>query len=257
LLKKRIIPKIIVRPEPGNSQKFSAFVSFQYNSFSRIGTLGSQLRILESNKVDELFIINADKSEEPISNAFVSHVSNAISALKTPVAIGGGIGSLIDAEKLVESGADKLVIGVSEVRFPLIKELSRKFGAQALVGSFDYSLQEGGLRIGRNMTEALPLEQFVSLALKAESEGIGEILLNCVDNDGSKHGLDLETISEFYRSLSIPIIASSGAGNPEHFVMAFEAGADAVSAGTYFSKLDQSPLQLRSRLLNKGVYLRK
>ena len=256
MLKKRIIPKIIVKPDSENSQEYSACVSFQYTSFSRIGTLGSQLKILESNKVDELIIINVDKSEEPISEAFLAYVSGAISALKTPVTIGGGIETLFDAENLVASGADKLLIGVNEARLPLLKELSGEFGAQAIVGSIDYCLKEGRLHNGESVKEVLSLERLISLALRGQAEGIGEILLNCVNNDGVKNGLDLETISAFHECLSIPIIASSGAGNPEHFVMAFEAGADAVSAGTYFSKLDQSPLQLRSRLRNSGVYLR-
>ena len=257
MLKKRIIPKIIVKSDAGNSSEYSAYVSFQYTSFSKIGTLGSQLKILESNKVDEVIIINANKSDRPISENFLAYVSDAILALKTPVTIGGGIESLFDAENLVSAGADKLIVGVNEARFPLINQLSSKFGAQAVVGSIDYCLNKGRLHNRGNVKEALPLEYLISIALRGQSEGIGEILLNCVDNDGSKNGFDLKAISEFHESLSIPVIASSGAGNPDHFVMAFEAGADAVSAGTYFSKMDQSPLQLRSRLLNRGVRLRK
>jgi len=256
MLKKRIIPKIIVIPNPAKLVEYSACVSFQYTSFSRIGTLGSQLKILESNRVDELIIVNADKSYNPVSETFLTYVSDAISVLKTPVAIGGGIESISDAEKLISSGADKLIIGVNERRLPLINALSRKYGAQAIIGSFDYSFKDGKRQRGNSSKEFITLEGLVSIALRAQSEGVGEILLNCVTNDGSRSGFDLETLTEFHASLSIPVIASGGAGNPDHFVMAFEAGADAVSAGTYFSKLDQSPLQLRSRLLNRGVYLR-
>jgi imidazole glycerol-phosphate synthase subunit HisF len=257
MLKKRIIPKIIVRPDSENMQGYSAYVSSGYNTFFRIGTLGSQLRILESNKVDELFIVNADKSEAPISDEFLAYVYESISYLRTPVTIGGGIESVNDAENLIASGADKLIIGINESRYPLINFLSRKFGAQAIVGSIDYSLKVGGLHGDGNVKEVYPSDHLISIALKAQSEGIGEILLNCIDNDGARNGFDLDTVFEFHEKLTVPVIASSGAGNADHFVMAFEAGADAVSAGTYFSKLDQSPLQLRSRLINKGVYLRK
>ncbi len=257
MLKKRLIPKILIDETPGSPGRYSACVSLKYSQFSRIGTLGSQLKILESNRVDELLIVNTIKSENPISDSLVSYIKEAISDLKTPVTVGGGIDSIVDAEQLIASGADKLLIGINRANFPLINSISSKFGAQAVVGSIDYSFFEERYLLRGQLKDIFDLDHLVSLAANAQSAGIGEVLLNCIDNDGQKNGFDLQTVSHFHNNLSLPVTLASGAGKSEHFVSAFKAGADAVSAGTYFSKLDQSPLQLRSRLLNEGILLRK
>lgn len=257
MLKKRIIPKVIVNKVHGMPGEYSAFVSYKYNDYSKIGSLGSQLRIFESNRVDELLIINADRTMNPISKSFLSYISSAISGLKTPVAAGGGIESIEDAQNLVTSGADKLLIGLNRANLPLINDVANKFGSQAVIGSYDYYVRESEFVLRGKEKELFGLESFVSMASEAQSAGIGEVLLNCIDNDGSKNGFELKVVSAFHLNLNLPIVVTSGAGKSEHFVNAFEAGADAVSAGTYFSKLDQSPLQLRSRLLNQGIQLRK
>jgi cyclase len=257
VLKKRIIPKVMIRKIPGMSVQYSAFVSIKYDSYSKIGSLGSQLRIFESNRVDELLVINADKSEQSISDSFLSYVSEAISGLKTPVTMGGGIKSLEDAEKLISVGADKLLVGLNTPDFALINDLAKRFGSQAVTGSFDYYLERSRFTLRGNSETPFDLDDFLLRAASAQSAGIGELLLNCIDNDGSKNGLELNVVSLLSAKLQLPLILTSGAGRPEHFVSAFESGADAVSAGTYFSKLDQSPLQLRSRLLNQGIRLRK
>lgn len=256
MIKKRIIPKLIVKVSASSPSEYAAYVSNKYDTFFRIGALSSQLRIFESNKVDELIIVNADKSHNSISQNFLSYLSDAISSLKTPVTVGGGISSMTDADKLISSGADKLLIGVNKLNLSLIQAISNKFGAQAIVGSLDYSLDQHFFRLRGDERRIGPVD-LRSIVLNAHSAGIGELLLNCVDHDGSKEGFDLNAISCFDNRSPLPIIVSSGAGKPEHFLLAFEAGADAAAAGTFFSKLDQSPLQLRSRLLNKGIRLRK
>jgi cyclase len=256
MIKKRIIPKIIVRKSPESSDGYAAYVSNSYSTFFSIGILSSQLRIFESNRVDELMIINADKSDESISESFLSYLSDAISVLRTPITVGGGIESISDAENLIAAGADKLLIGLNDSNPSLIQEISSKFGAQAVVGSIDYSVNQTHFLL-RGKAEIYDRDSLAAIAFNAQSAGIGELLLNCVDNDGSKQGLDLSAIMCFDKNSTLPIILSSGAGKPEHFLIAFDAGADAVAAGTFFSKLDQNPLQLRSRLLNKGVHLRK
>lgn len=257
MLKKRIIPKLIVNKVYGTPGEYSAFVSYKYNVYSKIGSLDSQLKIFESNRVDELLIINADKTMNPISKSFLSYISSAISGLKTPVTVGGGIASIEDAENLVTSGTDKLLIGLNRANLRLINDVASKFGSQAVIGSYDYFVRGSKFALRGKEEELFGLESFVSMASDAQSAGIGEVLLNCIDNDGSKNGFELKVVSAFHTNLNLPIIVTSGAGKPEHFVDAFEAGVDGVSAGTYFSKLDQSPLQLRSRLLNQGIQLRK
>jgi cyclase len=97
----------------------------------------------------------------------------------------------------------------------------------------------------------------VRWAVEGERRGAGEILLTCIDRDGTRMGLDLQVIREVARSVSIPVIASGGCGLASHFVDGFiEAGADAVAAGTYFCFRDENPMQTRSQIYNAGIPIR-
>jgi len=257
MLKRRLIPRFLARNSTSASKNgFEVCVSQNYSNLKMIGSLKSQLRICESNKADELLVVNTTKSLGAIDPEFIKEIAESIQILSTPIMVGGGINSLDDASALVAVGVDKILCGVSRFNPELYTEIVNCFGSQALTISIDYTISENSILIGSSTKTVHDAESFRSLIRRIEESGAGEIILNRIDYDGTKQGLDLETLHLVLSCASVPVIASAGAGKLEHFVSAFEAGADGVAVGTYFAKMDQSPLQLRSRLFNAGVRIR-
>ncbi len=257
MLKRRLIPKYLARKSTSESnQDFEVCVSRGYSNLKMIGSMKSQLRICESNKADEILIVNAMKTCEDLDLEFVKSIEESIRLLSTPIIVGGGINSLNDAAALVGVGVDKVLCGVSDLNHALHSEIANCFGSQALSISVDYSLVDNNIYVGYSTKTQHDIESFQNLIKRIADSGAGEIILNRIDYDGTKQGLDLETLKIVLSCVSVPIVASSGAGKMEHFVSAFETGADGIAVGTYFTKLDQSPLQLRSRLFNAGVNIR-
>jgi cyclase len=201
-------------------------------------------------------VINIDKTSYTLDNDFVTAIGESIQALSTPIMVGGGINSIDDATKLVGVGVDKVLCGITSLNHRLHNEIADLFGSQALSVSIDYSIEDNQMLLGNTQQISYTLNSFKSLVQDIQNSGAGEIILNRIDSDGMRLGLDLETLQTVLNVATVPIVISSGAGKPEHFIAAFETGADGISVGTYFAKMDQSPLQLRSRLLNAGVNLR-
>ena len=158
-----------------------------------------------------------------------------------PLTVGGGIRSVDDVGRLLRAGADKVGVNTAAISRPaLISEIADKFGSQVLVLSVDARRVTGetvtasGYEVtthgGRKGTGIDALEW----ATSAAKNGAGEILLNSMDADGTRDGFDLEMLRTFRAAVSVPLIASGGAGTPEHFVQAADAGADAVLAASVF-----------------------
>jgi cyclase len=235
---------------------FEVCISHQYSNFKKVGNLQSQLRIFESNKADELLVINTEKAAGPLNADFVRAIGDSIEVLSTPIMVGGGINSTNDASSLVDVGVDKLLCGISTLNHSLHTEIANLFGSQALSISIDYSVEPEGLFVGFTQRKHYTLNSFTALIRHIENSGAGEIILNRIDFDGARLGLDIETLQTALTVATVPIVIASGAGKPEHFIDAFESGADGIATGTYFAKMDQSPLQLRSRIFNAGVNIR-
>jgi len=155
-----------------------------------------------------------------------------------PLTVGGGVRSREDVARLLGVGADKVGVNSAAIARPgLIDEIADRFGAQVLVLSLDVKRAPGtasGFAVtthgGRTLTELDAL----AWALEAIERGAGELLVNSIDADGTRTGFDLELISLMREVSSVPVIASGGAGAPEHFAPAVHAGADAVLAASVF-----------------------
>ena len=176
-----------------------------------------------------------------------------------PLAVGGGVNDLGAAERLISSGADKVVVNAGALKAPLlISQIAHQFGAQSVVVSVDFRRAPDGVdRVatgpGRNQL-LMPVEEWVDTAV---SLGAGEIMLCDVDRDGHGSGLNLENARRISQGLRTPLILSGGCGTAEHFAEGYlEAGADAVAAGTLFSRRDQTPMQVRAHVHNVGVPVR-
>ncbi|CEA07972.1 Imidazole glycerol phosphate synthase subunit HisF [Arthrobacter saudimassiliensis] len=167
-------------------------------------------------------------------------VSRTAEEVFIPLTVGGGVRTIADVDRLLRYGADKASINTAAVARPdVIDEITRHFGSQVLVLSVDARrAPEGATASGFEVTthggrRGTGIDA-VAWAKEAADRGVGEILLNSIDADGTREGFDLEMIRAVRAAVKVPLIASGGAGKPEHFPPAVDAGADAVLAASVF-----------------------
>lgn len=177
-----------------------------------------------------------------------------------PLTVGGGVRSLDDVSRLLAVGADKIGVNSAALARPeLLDEISSRFGAQVLVLSLDVKRDSqipSGFVVtthgGRKRTD----RDALAWAKEAISRGAGELLVNSIDADGTKDGFDLELISLMRELSTVPVIASGGAGELNHFAPAIKAGADAVLAASVFHSRQLSIAEVKEQLLADGVEVR-
>ncbi|SDB38529.1 cyclase [Flavobacteriaceae bacterium MAR_2010_188] len=175
-----------------------------------------------------------------------------------PFTIGGGISSIEDVDALLHCGADKVSINSAAVKRPeLIKELSDKFGSQCIVVAIDAKQIDGNWKVylaGGSIPTELDLFDW---AKEVESLGAGEILFTSMDHDGTKNGFADEALSKLSDIVNIPIIASGGGGNVQHFIDTFNIGkADAALAASIFHYGEVEILDLKRELSQKNIPVR-
>jgi cyclase len=180
-----------------------------------------------------------------------------------PLTVGGGVRSADDVDRLLRAGADKVGVNTAAIARPeLIEEIAERFGSQVLVLSVDARRVTGDVRTasgyevtthgGRRGTGI----DAVEWAARAAKLGAGEILLNSMDADGTTAGFDLEMLRDVRSEVSVPLIASGGAGTPQHFVEAARAGADAVLAASVFHFRTLTIGQVKDHLRAAGITVR-
>lgn len=180
-----------------------------------------------------------------------------------PLTVGGGVRSADDVDRLLRAGADKVGVNTAAIARPeLVAEIAERFGSQVLVLSVDARRVTGDTRTesgfevtthgGRRGTGI----DAVAWAVEAAERGAGEILLNSMDADGTTAGFDLEMIAAVRREVRVPVIASGGAGTPEHFLAAARAGADAVLAASVFHFGVLTIEQVKAHLRAGGITVR-
>lgn len=207
---------------------------------------------------DELVLLDITATHEG-RNTFVDLVHRVAEVLDIPFTVGGGIGSIAQVEVLLRAGADKVSVNSAAVRQPgLIDELARHFGSQCVVLAVDACPHDDGqwyvyLNGGRIATSIRAQEW----AKEAAERGAGEILLTSMAHDGAKSGFALELTRQISTSVSVPVIASGGAGTPEHFFDVFTAGrADAALAASIFHFGEIPVPVLKQYLHEHGISIR-
>jgi cyclase len=206
---------------------------------------------------DELVVLDiaAARDNRP---TFLETIRGVAEQLAIPLTAGGGIRALEDARAVVRAGADKVTVNTAAVERPeLITELSREFGAQAVVLAIDAKREDDHWQVrvrgGRTATSWDALDW----AHRGVESGAGEILLTSVDRDGTQSGFDLALTSAISRAVGVPVIASGGAKFPQHFLEVFtEGAADAALAASIFHDQIQSIRALKSFLHTNGVEVR-
>ena len=186
---------------------------------------------------DELTFLDVTASSSDRATTF-DVVARTADRVFIPLTVGGGVRTAEDVDRLLRCGADKASINTAAIKRPeVIDEITRRFGNQVLVLSCD-AKRTGATASGFEVTthggRELTGIDAVEWAAEAERRGVGEILLNSMDADGTRDGFDLEMIREVRSAVSVPLIASGGAGGPADFPPAVAAGADAVLAASIF-----------------------
>lgn len=206
---------------------------------------------------DELVFLDISATNEQ-RKTFAHLVKDIARHINIPFTVGGGISTVSDVAPLLEAGADKVSINSSAVRNPgLIDELSKAFGSQCIVLAIDARKMENQWVVhthgGKNPTE----KKLFTWAKEGQERGAGEILFTSMDHDGTRNGFANDPLEKLNNLLSIPVIASGGAGNMGHFVDAFVLGkADAALAASIFHFGEIKIPDLKSYLRQRGIHVR-
>uniref|UniRef100_A0A7C5V3Z9 Imidazole glycerol phosphate synthase subunit HisF n=1 Tax=Caldicellulosiruptor owensensis TaxID=55205 RepID=A0A7C5V3Z9_9FIRM len=205
---------------------------------------------------DELVFLDITASHEE-RNIMIEVVKNVAEKVFIPFTVGGGIRNLNDIRNLLLAGADKVSINSAAVKNPdLVNEAAKVFGSQCIVVAIDAKRHNDGFHVYINGGRVDTGLDAVKWAKEVEKRGAGEILLTSMDRDGTKAGYDLELLKAICSSVNIPVIASGGAGRPEHFLEAFIAGAEAALAASIFHFGEILIGDLKNYLKNHGIEVR-
>jgi len=252
LLKVRIIPTLLYKD-------LTLVKGLRFDSWRRVGSVVQAVKVYNIREVDELVFLDITATKEK-KNPDFQLVDDFADECFMPLTVGGGVKELEDVRKLLEVGSDKVAINSASISNPeIIQKASDVFGSQCIVVSIDVKKNNEMNRYevythsGAKATGINPVEH----AINVEKLGAGEILLTSIDNDGSMNGYDLEITKQISEVVSIPVIASGGAGSYKdmHEVLKIK-GVDAVAAASIFHFTEQTPLGAKIFLKNKGVKVR-
>ncbi len=258
MLKHRIIPVLSVN-ESGQCVKARAY---DY-PFRLLGPMLQYTKTMERRNVDELIITDITASK---NNCTIHNLSDYISDLFCPITVGGGITTVSQITNLIRSGADKVVINTGiwnfegengdEVINDLITEGANKHGSQAITVALDVYDNHCTAIYNRSRMVLGNSYYVKDVAKEVQNKGAGEIFLTTIYNEGSFEGYDLKTIEKVSKAVTIPIIAHGGCGKPEHMKHAFNAGANAVAAGSMFLFTENTPRICAEYLASEGFAVR-
>ncbi len=194
-------------------------------------------RTYDAEGADELTFLDISASHEGRATT-LEIVSRTAEEVFIPLTVGGGVSSVEDVDRLLRAGADKVAVNTAAIARPdLVAEIADRFGSQVLVLSVDARRAHGtdsGFEVTTHGGRRSAGLDAIEWAARGTGLGAGEILLNGMDADGTQDGFDLDLIRAVRGEVTVPVIASGGAGRPDHFPPAVEAGADAVLAATVF-----------------------
>jgi imidazole glycerol-phosphate synthase subunit HisF len=207
--------------------------------------------------IDELTVLDVTATLEG-RNALLDTIRAVSSQIFIPLAVGGGIRSMDDARMVIDAGADKVSLNSAALADPpLITRLAQVYGSQAVIVAIDAKRNGARFEVfGRSGTTQSSREA-VSWAREAADRGAGEILLTSIDRDGTRAGFDCELTAAVSTAVEIPVIASGGAGTPDHFVDVFGDGrADAALAASIFHFSEHAVRDLKRYLSERGIPMR-
>lgn len=229
-------------------------------NFENIKDAGDPVELaMEYSKqgADELVLLDITATTEK-RKTFSEIVSQVAKHINIPFTVGGGINAVEDVATLLNSGADKVSINTSALRdFGLIKDIANTYGKQCVVVAIDTKFDGKDWFVYLNGGKVKTTIKTINWAIEAEKRGAGEILLTSMNNDGTKNGFAIDITQQISQTVNIPVIASGGAGNKEHFREVFTDGkADAALAASIFHYKEVSIPELKKYLSLNNINIR-
>jgi imidazole glycerol-phosphate synthase subunit HisF len=251
VLKIRVVPTLLYK-------EVELVKGIGFDSWRRVGGVMQAVKVYNLREVDELIFldIQATRKGVPPDFALIDEIADECFM---PLTVGGGVRCVDDVRRLLQLGADKVAINTAAVEIPhLVSQVASRFGSQCVVVSIDARRHPNGTyevwtHAGTRAAGVDPM----SLAKKVESCGAGEILLTSIERDGTLQGYDVELTRSVGQAVSIPVIASGGAGVPEHFAQVLrDGGASAVAAASCYHFTQLTPLEVKQYLRQQGFPVR-
>jgi cyclase len=252
VLKVRVVPTLL-------HKGFGLVKGVQFDSRRAVGSPMQAVKVYNLRNVDELVFLDVTATTEG-RGPDLDLIDDLADDCFMPFAVGGGVSSVEDVRDLLSVGADKVIIGSAAIERPaIVREASERFGAQCVVVSIDTRrsgpdgaagvfVRSGSLATGRDPVE---------VAREMEALGAGELLVQSIDRDGLMNGYDVGTVRRVADAVTIPVVASGGAGTFEHMVEVLrDGGASAVAAAAMFHFTEQTPMEAKQYLAGHGIPVR-
>jgi cyclase len=250
MLKTRVMPTLLFKDN-------GLVKGVRFASDRRVGAALQSLKVYNLREVDELVFLDVSATHDGRPPDF-AQVDELADECFMPMTVGGGVSRVDHIQRLLAVGADKVAINSAGFEKPeLISEGARMFGRQCIVASIDVRREGSGWQVYSHCgTRPTGLEP-VAWAAEVESLGAGEILLTSVDRDGTMNGYDVEITRRVSQAVSIPVIASGGAGEFSHMAEVLKDGhASAVAAASIFHFTQKTPLEAKAYLKAQGFAVR-
>lgn len=250
MLKIRIIPTLLWK-------NLSLVKGQGFNSWRPVGTVLPAIKVYNTREVDELILVDiaASLTGEDLD---YHEIESLTAECFVPLTIGGGVKNIDQVKRLLRAGADKVSVNTAAFAAPeLVSEIAARFGSQCVVAGIDAQKNAKGeyecfSHSGTKATGKLA----VDWAVEMQKRGAGEILLTSIPHDGKMQGYDLDLIRRVARAVTVPVIASGGAGTYEHLLSAVQAGASAVAAAAMFHFTEATPRAAKAYLSGQGIAVR-
>jgi imidazole glycerol-phosphate synthase subunit HisF len=250
MLKIRVIPTLL-------HKGFGLVKGVRFDSRRAVGSPMQAVKVYNLRNVDELVFLDVTATTEG-RGPDLELIDELADECFMPLAVGGGIRSVDDVRALLGVGADKVVIGTAALRTPdVVREAADRFGSQCVVCAIDARREPGGgwrayVDGGRKPTDW----DAVAWAAHAVELGAGEVLMTSMDSDGVQDGYDLELVRILCETVDVPVVASGGAGKPEHLADALEAGAEAALAASIFHDGTHTVEEAKAACRARGLPMR-
>lgn len=251
MLKIRVMPTLLYK-------NLTLVKGVAFDSWRRVGSAMQAIKVYNMREVDELVFLDIAATTEGRRPDF-RLIDDLADECFMPLTVGGGVQDVDDVRELLMVGADKAVINSAVVQRPdVISEVASRFGSQCVVVSIDARRTAlGGYEVFTHSGSRPTGKDPVDLARQVESLGAGEILLTSIDRDGTQKGYDVEMTRRVTAAVSIPVIASGGAGHAGHMIEVLEQGrVSAVAAASIFHFTEQTPSEIKWALHEHGFKIR-
>lgn len=251
MLKVRVIPTLLWK-------QLGLVKGVGFNSWRRVGPVLPAVKVYNARDVDELVFVDITASLERRAPD-PELVAEFADECGVPLTVGGGIRTLEQIDALLHAGADKVALNSVLFEEPsLVERAANRFGCQCVMASLDVVVTPDGYRCATHAGTRVTDRDPVSMARDLVERGAGEILLTSVERDGTMTGYDVDLIAAVSPAVSVPVIASGGAGHYDHLIQAVrQGGASAVAAASIFHYTQQTPSEAKAAMLAAGIPVRQ